>query len=71
MRIVPKEKSRIHIPLCQMLYMLLVRPTFVNDIKRLEAKFIHGYWPRTPILYVSICNDKGEERSVKDEDTSN
>jgi hypothetical protein len=43
MRIVPKENSRIHILLCQMVYMLLVRPTLANDIKRLEVEFTHGY----------------------------
>jgi hypothetical protein len=41
-----------------------------NDIKRLEAGFTHGYRPGAPMLYVSICSEKEEERSVKDEDTS-
>jgi hypothetical protein len=54
-----------------MVYMPLVRPTLVNDIKRLEAKFIHGYRPGAPMFYVSICSEKREGRSVKDEDTSN
>jgi hypothetical protein len=47
--------------LCQMVYMPLVRPTLANDIKRLEAEFTHGYWPGTPVFYVSICNEKEEE----------
>jgi hypothetical protein len=71
MRISPLEESRFHIPLCQMVYMPLVRPTLAIDIKRLEAEFTHGYRPGAPMFYVSICNDKGEERSVKDVDTSN
>jgi hypothetical protein len=71
MRILPKEVSRLDIPLCRMVYMPLVRPTLAIDIKRLEADFIHGYRPGAPVFYVSICNEKGEERSVKDEDTSN
>jgi hypothetical protein len=71
MRISPLEKSWFHIPLCQMVYMPLIRPTLANDIKRLEAEFIHGYRPGTPVFYVSICNDKEEERFVKDVDTSN
>jgi hypothetical protein len=70
MRILPKEVSRFEIPLCRMVYMPLVRPTLAHDIKRLEAKFTHGYWPRAPVFYVSICNEHREERSVKDEDTS-
>ena len=47
-----------------MVYMPLIRPTHVNNIKKLEAEFIHGYQPGTLVFYISICNDKGEERSV-------
>jgi hypothetical protein len=54
-----------------MVYMPLVRPTLVNDIKRLEAEFTHGYRLGILVFYVSIYNDKGEEQSMKDEDTSN
>jgi hypothetical protein len=71
MRILPKEVSRFDIPLCRMVYIPLVRPNLGIDIKRLEATFTHGYWPGAPVFYVSICNEKGEERSVKNEDTSN
>jgi hypothetical protein len=70
MRISPKEVSRFDIPLCRMVYMPLVRPTLANDIKRLEIEFTHGYRPGTPVFYVSICNEHGEERYVKDEDTT-
>jgi hypothetical protein len=66
-----KEESQFHIPLCRMVFMPLVHPTLANDIKRLEVEFTHGYQPRAPVFYVSICNDKEEERFVKDEDTSN
>jgi hypothetical protein len=71
MRILPKEVSMFDIPLCQMVYMLLVRPILAIDMKRLEVEFTHGYWPGAPVFYVSISNKKGEEWSVKDEDTSN
>jgi hypothetical protein len=54
-----------------MVYMPLVRPTLANDIKRLEAKFTLGYLPEAPVFSVSIYNEHGEERSVKDEDISN
>jgi hypothetical protein len=70
MRISPKDASRFDIPLCRMVYMPLVRPTLANDIKKLEAEFTHGYRPGAPVFYVSICNEKGEERSVMEEDTS-
>ena len=71
MRISPLKESQFHIPLCKMMYMPLVHPILANDIKRVEAEFIYGYWPGTPIFYVSICNNKGEEWPVMDEDTSN
>ena len=70
MRISSKDVSRFDIPLCRMLYMPLVRPTLATDIKRLETEFTHGYHPGAPVFYVSICNEKGEERSVIDEDKS-
>jgi hypothetical protein len=70
MRILPKEVFRLDIPLCHMVYMPLIRPTLAYDIKRLEAEFTHGYRPGTLMFYVSICNENGEEWSVKDEDTS-
>jgi hypothetical protein len=57
--------------LCRMVYMPLVRPTLAHNIKRLEAEFTHGYWPGTLVFYVSITNEHGDERFVKDVDTSN
>jgi hypothetical protein len=54
-----------------MVYMPLVRPTLAKDIKRLEAEFTHGYRDGARVFYVSICNEKEEERSVKNENTSN
>jgi hypothetical protein len=70
MRITPKENSQFDIPLCQMVYMPLVRPTLTNDIKWLEVEFTHGYRPGAPVFYISIFNKQGEEWFVKDEDTS-
>jgi hypothetical protein len=71
MRILPKVEARFDILLCRMVYMLLVRLTLSHDIKRLEAEFTHGYRPGAPVFYVSITNERGEERHVKDVDTSN
>jgi hypothetical protein len=51
--------------------MPLVRPTLAHNIKRLEAEFTHGDWPGTLVFYVSITNEHGDERFVKDVDTSN
>jgi len=71
MRILPKVESRFDIPLCRMIYMPLVRPTLAHDIKRLEAEFTHGYRPGASVFYVSITNEHGEEKLLKDVDTSN
>jgi hypothetical protein len=68
MWISPKEASRFDIPLCRMVYVPLVRPTLASDIKRLEAEFAHGYRAGTSVFYVSIYNERGEERSVTSED---
>jgi len=70
MRLLPKEASRFEIPLYRMTYMPLVRPTLAQDIKRLEAEFTHGYRLGASVFYVSTTNENGEERLVKDEDTS-
>jgi hypothetical protein len=71
MRILPKVESHFDIPLCRMVYMPLVHPILSHDIKKLEAEFTHGYRPGAPVFYVSITNKHGEERHVKDVDTSN
>jgi hypothetical protein len=47
----------------------LVHPTLVNDIKRLEVEFTHGY-RRAVVFYLSIYNKHGELRSVSDKDRS-
>ena len=70
MRILPKEASRFDIPLCRMIYMPLVRPTLAQDIKRLEAEFTNGYRPGASVFYVSTTDENGEERLVKDVDTT-
>jgi hypothetical protein len=71
MRILPKVEPHFDIPLCRRVYMPLVRPTLVHDIKRLEAEFTHGYRLGALVFYVSITNEHREERHVKDVDTSN
>ena len=70
-RILPKVESRFDIPLCQMVCMPLFCLILSHDIKRLEAEFTHGYWPSALVFYVSITNECGEERLLKDVDTCN
>jgi hypothetical protein len=71
MRINPKEASRFDIPLCRMIYMPLVRPTLDYDIKRLEAEFSHGYRHGASVFYVTLCNERGEERSISEAEMRN
>lgn len=51
-----------------MVYMPLVRPILDSDIKRLETEFIHGYRIGANVFYVSLINEKGEERSISDDE---
>ena len=71
MQILSKEVSKFDIPLCQIVYMPLVRSTLAHNIKRLEVEFTHGYWSCTLVFYVSITNELRDERFVKDVNISN
>jgi hypothetical protein len=51
-----------------MVYMPLVRPTLHSNIKRLEAEFTHSYQIGANVFYVSLTNEKGEERFVIDDE---
>jgi hypothetical protein len=68
MRIKPKQSSRFDIPICRMVYMPFVRPMLDSDIKRLEAKFAHGYRAGSNVFYVSICNERGESAKIIEEE---
>lgn len=68
MRILPKAESRFFIPLCRMIPMPIVRPSLDSDIKRLEAAFTHGYRPGSSAFYVSVCDEKGETKTLSTED---
>ena len=48
--------------------MPLVRAILDSNIKRLEAKFTHGYQIGANVFNVFSTNEKGEERSVNDEE---
>ena len=50
-----------------MVYMPLVRPTLESEIKRLEAQFAHGYRHGANVFYVTLCNERGEEKFVNEE----
>ena len=52
------------------MYMPLVHSILANTIKRLEAEFTYRYRPSVLVFYVFICNKKGEERSMIEENIS-
>jgi len=64
LRMQPASKFRLHIPLCRLVGMPLVRPTMRSDVKRLEADFVHGYRDGDRVFYVSLANDSGIEKVV-------
>ena len=70
LRMQPPSKFRLHIPLCRLMSMPLVRPTMRSDVKRLEADFVHGYREGDRVFYVSLASDTGDEKLVSpgDED---
>lgn len=56
--------SRVLVPLCRLIPLPLVRPILEQDVKKLEAEFVHGYRNGDRPLYVSIFNDVGLEVDV-------
>ena len=64
LKIQPISKFRLHVPLCRLISMPLVRPTMRSDVKRLEAEFVHGYRDGDRVFYISMTSDTGEEKLV-------
>ncbi len=62
--------SRVLIPLCRLIPLPLVRPILEQDVKKLEAEFIHGYRSGDRPLYVSVFNDTGLDVNVTPQVTS-
>lgn len=42
--------------------MLLICPTMQFDVKRLEAKFVHGYHGSDRMFYISLTIDTQDEK---------
>jgi hypothetical protein len=40
----PKRKAQMNIPLCMMIYMLVIHPTFKIDVLKMEPTFSIGYY---------------------------
>ena len=64
LRINPKAKSRLKIPLCRLCTLPLMRPINEVDVQRFENGFVTSYRDGDRVLYVSIYNDKAESLNV-------
>ncbi len=60
LRLKPEKHSRMHIPLCRLVAMPMVRPTLSSDLLKLEQEFIFGYREGATIFNVSTTNEAGE-----------
>ena len=58
LRLFPNELSKMRIPLCRLVPMLMVRPTLASDILALEQQFVYGYEERARVFYVSIVDEQ-------------
>ena len=56
----PKELFRLHIPLCRLVAMPMVRPTLACDITKLEQEFAGGYRYGAAVFYISTTNEEGQ-----------
>ena len=48
----------MHIPLCRLVPMPMVRPTLASDILALEQQFVYGYEEGARVFYVSIADEQ-------------
>ena len=56
----PKNKSKLHIPLCRMISLPIVRPFLENDVMRLGVHFVKtGYIDGHGVFYVATEDNKG------------
>ena len=70
LRMKPKELFRLHIPLCRLVPMPIVRPTLACDITKLEQEFAGGYRDGAAVIYVSTTNEEGQREEFSDEEMS-
>ena len=70
LRMKPEELFRLHIPLCRLVAMPMVRPTLASDITKLEQEFAGGYRDGATVFYVSTTNEEGLSEEFSDEEMS-
>ena len=66
----PEELFRLHIPLCRLVVMPMVRPTLACNITKLEQEFARGYRDGGAIFYVSTTNEEGQSEEFSNEEMS-
>jgi len=60
LRMKPERYFQMHIPLCRLVPMPMVRPTLSFDLQKIEQEFAQGYLDGMTIFYVSTTNEAGE-----------
>jgi hypothetical protein len=68
LKLKPHSISRLHIPLCRMVSMPMVRPALQCDLTKLENDFVNGYRDGASVFYVSLTNEEGNQEMVSDAD---
>ena len=66
----PKELFRLHIPLCRLVAMPMVKPTLSYDITKLEQEFAGGYCDGAVVFYVSTTNEEGKNQEFSKDEMS-
>ena len=70
LRMKPEDLFRLHIPLCRLVAMPMVRPTLACDITKLEQEFAGGYRDGAAVFYISTTNEEGQSMEFSEEDMS-
>ena len=70
LRMKPEDLFRLHIPLCRLVAMPMVRPTLACDITKLEQEFAEGYRDGAVVFYISTTNEEGHCEEFTNEDMS-
>jgi hypothetical protein len=63
-KILPKNKAKMSIPLCKLLYMWIVRLALKINVLTMEQTFFTGYREGEKAFYVSSKKFEGEEELV-------
>ena len=70
LRMKPEDLFCLHIPLCRLVAMPMVRPTLACDITKLEQEFAGGYRDGAAVFYISTTNEAGQSEEFSEEDMS-